>query len=163
MSLLVKKIEKGKWLQNDIVRGEDISADAITNCMKTTNNTLSMWRIDDEGQIDEAVLAIVSAHQHLDAFDVVWVKINQLEEYGISMQDTPGITPIADLVDSHVNIVNLTYRSLGKVANCIVKCFSDSSVKRYTYGSLKKLLQRAIESERLEVERIAPSVAEKLS
>jgi len=163
MSLLVKKIEKGKWLQNDIIKGEDISADAITNCMKTKNNTLSMWRIDDEGKIDEAVLAIVSAHQHLESFDVVWMKISQLEEYGIGMQDTPGTTPISDLVERHVDIVNLTYRSLGKVANCIVKSFSDSSVKRYTYASLKKLLKSAIKSGRLEVERIAPSVAEKLT
>lgn len=163
MPLLVKKIEKGKWLQNDIVRGEDISADAITNCMKTTKNTLSMWRIDEEEQMDDAVLAIVSAHQHLDTIDVAWVKLNQLEEYGISMQDTPGETPIADLVDSHVNIVNLTYSSLGKVAHCIVKCFSDNSVKRYTRGSLKTLLQKAIESGRLKAERIEPSLAEKLS
>jgi hypothetical protein len=163
MSLLVKKIEKSKWLQNDIMNGEDISADAITNCMKTKNNTLSMWRIDDEKQIDEAVLAIVSAHQHLDTFDVVWVNVSQLEEYGIGMQDTPGITPIDDLVDRHVDIVNLTYRSLGKVANCIVKCFSDSSLKRYTYADLKKILKRAIKSGRLEVERIAPSVSEKLT
>jgi len=162
MSLLVKKIEKSKWLQNDIVRGEDISADAITNCMKTTENTLSMWRINEEVQIDEAVLAIVSASQHLDTIDIVWVQLNQLEENGISMQDTPGKTPIADLVNSHVNIVNLTYISLGKVAHCIVKCFSDNSVKRYTRGSLKRLLQKAIESGRLEVKKIAPSLAEKL-
>jgi hypothetical protein len=163
MSLLVKKVEKGKWLQNDIVRGEDISADAITNCMKTTENTLSMWRINEEVQIDEAVLAIVSAQDHLDAIDVVWVKLNQLEEYEISMRDAPGRTPIADLVDSHVNIVNLTYRSLGKVAYCIVECFSDNNVRRYTRATLKRLLQKAIESGRLEVKRIAPSLAEKLS
>ena len=162
MSLLVRKIEKGKWLQNDIVSGEDVSADAITNCMKTKKNTLSMWRIDNEAQIDDAVLAIVSAHHHLDAIDVVWINKDQLEEKGVSMQDTPGNTPVDDLVDNHVDVLDLTYISLGKVAHCIVKCFHDSSVERYTRVRLKKLLRKAIESGRLETGRVAPSVANKL-
>ena len=162
MSLLVRKIDKSKWLQNDIVSGEDVSADAVTNCMKTSGNTLSTWRIDNEAQIDDAVLAIVSAHQHLDTIDVVWMSQDQLGEEDIIMQDAPGLTPVVDLVDNHVDIVDLTYKSLGKVAHCIIKCFSDNSVKRYTRGGLKKLLRTAIESGRLEAERIAPSVADKL-
>lgn len=162
MSLLVRKIDKSKWLQNDIVSGEDVSADAVTNCMKTSGNTLSTWCIDNEAQIDDAVLAIVSAHQHLDTIDVVWMSQDQLGEEGIIMQDAPGFTPVVDLVDNHVDIVDLTYKSLGKVAHCIVKCFSDNYVKRYTRGSLKKLLRTAIESGRLKAERIAQSVADKL-
>lgn len=162
MSLLVRKIDKSKWLQNDIVSGEDVSADAVTNCMKTSGNTLSTWCIDNEAQIDDAVLAIVSAHQHLDTIDVVWMSQGQLGEEGIIMQDAPGLTPVVDLVDNHVDIVDLTYKSLGKVAHCIVKCFSDNYVKRYTRGSLIKLLRTAIASGRLEAEEIAPSVADKL-
>lgn len=162
MPLLIRKIDKSKWLQNDIVSGEHVSADAVTNCLKTSSNTLSTWRIDNEAQIDDAVLAIVSAHQHLDTIDVVCMSQDQLGEVGINMQDAPGVTPVVDLVDNHVDIVGLTYKSLGKVAHCIVKCFSDNSVKRYTRGSLKKLLRTAIESGRLKAERISPSLADKL-
>ena len=162
MSLLVRKINRSKWLQNDIVSGKDVSADAVTNCMKTSENTLSTWRVDNEAQIDDAVLAIVSAAQHLDTIDVVWMRQDQLGEEGIIMQDVPGRTPVVDLEDSHVDIVNLTYKSLGKVARSIVKCISDKYVKRYTRGSLIKLLRTAIESGRLEAERIDPSVADKL-
>lgn len=162
MSLLVKKIDKGKWLQNDIVNGQDVSADAITNCLKTSGNTLSTWRIGNEAQIDDAVLAIVSAHQHLDAIDVVWISQGQLSQYGIIMQDTPGLTPVFDLVDNHVDIVKLTYKALGTVAHCIVKCFSDKNIKRYTRSNLKKLLRSAIESERLDADNLASSVADKL-
>ncbi len=162
MSLLVRKIDKGRWLQNDILNGEDISADAITICMKTTNNTLSTWRIDNEAQIDEAVLAIVSGHQHLDAIDVAWLSQEQIKAEAISIQDTSGITPITALVDSHVHVVDLTYTSLGKIANCIVNCFLENSVRRYTRGMLIKLLRKAIESGRLEKEMLAPAVADKL-
>src|SRR3989339_377771 len=134
MSLLIRKIDKAKWLQNDIVNGADISADAITNCMKTTKNTLSTWRVDNEQQVDRAVLAIVTGHQQLDTIDVVWIDQIQLEKEGIGFEHSPGITPVISLVDSHVDVVNLTYTSLGKIANCIVKCFSENKVKRYTRG-----------------------------
>ena len=98
MSLLVRKIEKGKWLQNDILNGQEISADAITNCMKTIRNTLSTWHIANEEQIDDAVLAIVSAHQHLDTIDVVYISQDKLNKFGISMKNTPGQTPVDDLI-----------------------------------------------------------------
>ena len=39
MRLLVRKIQKSKWMQNDILNGEPVSGDAITNCLKTKNNT----------------------------------------------------------------------------------------------------------------------------
>ncbi len=162
MALLVRKIEKSKWLQNDITSGEDVSADAITNCIKTSQNTLSTWRIDNEEQIDTAVLAIVSAHQHLDTIDVVWLSQDHLEKEGIHIQDTPGNTPIADLVESHVNIVGLTYKSLGKIAHSIVRRFSNNGVRRYTRTRLKEILRKAISSGRLDAERIAPSIAKKL-
>jgi len=162
MSLLVRKIDKGKWLQSDIVNGEDVSADAITNCLKTSGNTLSTWRVGNEAQIDDAVLAIISAHHHLDAIDIVWISQDLLVEYNIIMQDTQGHTPVVDLVDNHVDIANLTYKTLGTVAHCIVKSFSDKNVKRYTRGSLKKLLRTAIESGRLDAKGIASSVADKL-
>lgn len=162
MSLLVRKIDKAKWLQNDIVSGDDVSADAITNCMKTRNNTLSAWRIESVAEVDEAVLAIVSAHQQLDTIDVVWVSKKQLEADGISIQETPGITPIADLVDHHVDVVDLTYKSLGKVAYCIVNCFSQDNVKRYTRDMLLKLIRSAINAGRLQKDGLAPSIANKL-
>ena len=60
MSLLVRKINRAKWLQTDIAHGDDISADAITNCMKTTSNRLSVWEVESEARIEEAALAIAS-------------------------------------------------------------------------------------------------------
>jgi len=162
MSLLVRKIDKAKWLQNDIVRGEDISADAITNCMKTYRNTLSAWQIDNDAEIDDAVLAIVSSHQHLDTIDIVCISKDRLDQNGINMKSTPGRTPVEDLTNKHIDIANLTYKTLGDVAYHIVKAFCEQNVKRYTRGSLKKLLKEAINSGRLDIANLEPSVSIKL-
>lgn len=163
MPLLVRKIEKGKWLQKDILNGEVVSADAITNCMKTSKNTLSTWSVENEDQINDAVLAIVSVHQHLDTIDVVLLNQDNLAEIGIAFKQTPGATPVPTLVESHVDIVELSYQSLGKVADCIITCFKEEKVKRFTRGELKKILLKAIEADKLSIDAIAPDIASKLS
>ena len=41
MGVLVRKINKGKWLQNDICAGDDVSADAITSWFSFKGQFLS--------------------------------------------------------------------------------------------------------------------------
>lgn len=162
MPLLVRKIDKAKWMQNDILGGEDVSADAITNCMKTRGNTLSTWEVSEEENIEEAVLAMVSAHQHLDTIDVVCLNPGFLQNQGIRLQTNCGNTPVKDLVDRHVDICDLTYSSLGTVAQKIVEGISNGKVFRYTKGSIKKLLKSAINVGLLQREDLYESVLKKL-
>jgi len=162
MSLLVRKIEKAKWLQNDILSGEDISADAITNCMKTTGNTLSTWLIRTLDEVPEAVLAIVSSHQHIDTIDVVCLDRSLLEGQGINLHSTPGKTPVRDLVDRHIDISNLAYKSLGILANHIVNGVKEEKAVRYTKGMIKRLLNSAINEGRLQEIDLHESVRSKL-
>lgn len=162
MSWLVRKIEKGKWLQNKTEIVDDISADAITNCMKTSKRTLSTWRIKSEEYIDDAVLAMVSGHKHLDTIDVVLIDQEKLVKSGVKIETTPGLTPVSDLVNRHVDIASLTYKSLGIVANEIMISFPKDKVKRYTRKTLKKLLNAAINSGRLSIEDLELSIAKKL-
>jgi len=128
MSLLVRKITRAKW--RDSLSGEDISADAITNCMKTTGNTLSTWTVQTRDEIPEAVLAIVSAHEHIDTIDVVCLDLLSLKNQGLRFQSTPGKTPVEDLKDRHRDISNLTYKSLGIVANHILNEIKEEKTER---------------------------------
>lgn len=162
MSLLVRKIEKAKWMQNDILAGEDVSADAITNCMKTTGNTLSTWLIRAWDEIPEAVLAIVSSHQHLDSIDIVCLERSLLERQGMDLRSTPGATPVKDLIDHHIDISNLAYRSLGTVANHIVNEIKQERTVRYTKGMIKKILNSAINDGRITKSDLHESVRAKL-
>jgi len=162
MSLLIRKIEKAKWMQNDIVGGEDVSADAITNCMKTKGNTLSTWEISEESDISDAVLAIVSVHQHLDTIDIVCLKRSSLESQGLKLQSTPGNTPVKDLINQHVDISDLTYRSLGTVAEQIVQEIKCEKVVRYTKGMIKRLLNGAIDLGRVQKDDLHEYLRNKL-
>lgn len=150
MPLLVRKINKAKWMQNDILSGQDVSADAITNCMKTYQNALSAWRVSHEDEVVDAILAMVAGQEHLDTMDVVFINRSSLEGNGINIKLTPGITPVKELVDKHVDICDLTCHLLGVVAENIIKSIKDEKIKRYTQRDLKKILIEAIEAGRLE-------------
>ena len=77
MSLLVRKCNRNNW-DYDIVNASDISADAITQCMRTTKNSMSVFEIASDTDIDDAFLAISSNGDSLESFDVVILKRNVL-------------------------------------------------------------------------------------
>lgn len=162
MSVVVRKIDKGKWLQNKILDGEDVSADAITNCTKTKNNSLSVWEVPNEDQVDEAVLAILSGHDHLETFDIVVLQSTELMELGISLDHSKGICGVRDLVDNHVDIIELTYRKLGILAEKITEGFQLGKVKRYRKTQLKALLLKAISDNRLDICDLSEYVRKKI-
>lgn len=162
MTYLVRKITQSKWNQNKILEGAEVSADAITNCSKTTNNTLSTWEIENEHSVDEAVLALASKFDSLDTIDVVILDPQKLKASGLNIAKTKGNTLVSDLVDTHVDIVNMTYKALGSFADCIVESLKKEKVKRYTRTKLKGILQSAIASGRLDVSQIHKDLAAKL-
>ena len=161
MSLLIRKVNRNKWLQADQVP-DDVSADAITGCMRTQRNTLSVWEVPDENRIDDAVLAIVSAGDHLETIDVIQIDREHLEENQINCIQTEGRTPVEDLVDTHVDLCNLAYKELGIIAYHIADKFRQGKVECYTKKRLKGILKDAIQKQRLEATDLEDAISDKL-
>lgn len=162
MSLLVRKFDRGKWLQTDIENGEDVSADAITLCMRTSGNKLSVWEIKQEEDIDEAVLAIVAGCDHLEAFDIVTINLDYIKKNGIGLSSTDGPTAVDDLKDTHRDLCELTYKKLGVIAYYIVDKITQKKTRRYTKVQLKTILSNAISHDRLELDKLSSFIREKL-
>lgn len=161
MSLFIRKINRNKWIQNDTVP-DNVPADAITSCMRTQHNTLSVWEVPDENKIDEAVLAIVSAGHHLETIDIVQMDREHLEENKIDCVQTEGHTPVEDLVNTHIDLSNLAYTELGIIAYHIADKLRQGKVERYTKGRLKGILNDAIQKKRLETTDLEETISEKL-
>lgn len=160
--LLVRKVNRAKWMQADLVKGEDVSADAITNCMKTCQNTLSTWKINSQEEIDEAVLAIASAQDHLESIDVVPLKHEHLQENGVKSLKTDGITPIIDLKEKHYDLADLSYKKLGIIAYHIADQIKKDKIFRYTVRKLRDILINAIKEGRLSSDNVKESLRNKL-
>lgn len=163
MSVLVRKIERNKWTQNEIIKGAEVSADAITNCMKTVGNALSVWQITDETKLEDAVLAIVSMFDHPDSIDVALFDERVVIDAGLQIVAKPGKTPIEGLVQNHRDIAGLTYSTLGTMANLTVKCFKDDKIRRFTRFQLLKLFKDAIQRGIIRPDDLKEGIRSKLS
>lgn len=159
---LIRKINKAKWFQVDIMNDDDVSADAITNCLKTIKNTLSVWNIESEDDIDKAILAIVSCQDHIETIDVVILNTDRIKDYDINIIASTGRTPIEELKNLHRDLSGLTYSKLGKIKNHIVERIRNDRIRRYTKVKLKKLLLDAIQNGKLKIEDLNDSIQNKL-
>ena len=162
MSLLVRKINKAKWLQINIEQDSDVSADAITNCLRTSNNCLSVWCIKSLEKVEEAALALAANQDHLETIDIVVLEEESLTSNKIDIVKTDGETPVNDLIGRHRDISELTYAKLGVVKNLIVDSIRKDKVKRYTKSDLKKILLSSIREGKLESARLKESVRKKI-
>ncbi|MBB1150791.1 hypothetical protein H4K35_11805 [Myroides sp. NP-2] len=148
MPILVRRINRAKWGQNcnenDL---EDSSADAITNCLKTNNNDLSVWRIESIDQLENALLALITSKQQSKLSTLHYVLIDEelLKANDLNLSETPGDTVIESLKDSHRDINNLTYSRLGKMKNIILNCLNEDDKYNFiTKSKLKAFLKKAI-------------------
>lgn len=163
MPLWARKFDQGRWHQYDIINGEEISADAITGCLKTSQNTLSVWEMANENEMDDVALALVSFQPHLETIDVISLETDTMVAQGIRLEQTDGLTPVADMKHKHRDLCGLSYRSLGIVANHMVEGIRENKYRRYTKTDLKKLLKKAIATGRLDPEQLKPSVRDKIN
>jgi len=97
-----------------------------------------------------------------DTIDVVCLEPSSLESNGIRLQSTSGITPVKNLIDQHIDICDLTYRTLGTVAEQIALALKEGKDVRYTKGKIKNLLKDAIDQGRLQMNDLNESLRKRL-
>ncbi len=86
MSMLARKISRSKWASKPYLKPDAIRADAITNCLKTKDDRLSLWRCaDDQWDVAEAFLALATGSKisKVETMDIVVLPENELEEAGL--------------------------------------------------------------------------------
>ncbi len=157
----VRQIEKAKWKPEEKLKVACLPSDAITRCLRTLNNDLSVWQFnfddDDDKIIDEGVLALASGYQKtkIEAIDVVLLESRDLKKkhFKITLED--GKTHVKDLVEAHRNISNLTYAKLGKLAKIILKkLYKNIKVGQRTKLDTFKLMIKAFEEKRMEYNKL---------
>ena len=151
MPYLVRKFEMQKWTKTAILDGEMPSADAITSCMRTSENKLSLWSIEDVSELDDAVLAIAGGMQELDTIDILWADVTVVSAKGLRIVHSPtaGRTAYEAFKERHWDVVSLDYWSLGTMAEVVVECIRNKCCKRIHKRDLKGILTRALEAGKL--------------
>lgn len=134
MSYLVRRITVSYWPdgENCILENIDnLSADAITNDLKTTDNKLSLWEIENLNQLEDVALAIATTRNEKKDFLIVAINKEDIELDFDLEKDNLGDTAYTKYKESHYDLMQLTLFNLKKFAKKIVDTLKK---QQFTYN-----------------------------
>lgn len=165
MSYLAHKISRAKWVQYPYMRDDDVSADALTACLKTSDNKLSFWSCESNSMtdVDRVALALGAGMQRIDTFDIVLIPRSVFDSEIYNIENTTGRTAAVDLKDHHVDLVRLTARSLCQLAPVISSYVHDKTTcYRITRSQMRSLLEQAIQLNRIELTSLSEKISQQI-
>lgn len=167
MAYLARKIARAKWdnTGRDYLANIAIRADAISSCIKTANDSLSLWECSSLAEDDKnnVVLALAAGMEQLDVIDIVWVQISEIQRCGISIVESPGETPINELKSLHRDVCNLSMDRLCLLAQLIkINLAYEQYYRRYRITEIETILCDAIKAKRLTLESLKHKVQQKI-
>lgn len=145
---LVRKIDRKKWEPNPGLQQNEISADAVTANLKTTENKLSLWKCEvaEPKELEQIALALGAAGERIDKIDIVWVAKEILDKDGIKLVESSGTTPVVELQSRHMDAVLLDLSRIGKVAHCVANAIRiGKQHHRFSHYQVKKLVRTAVQ------------------
>jgi len=162
---LARKISPAKWEPKTHLARHEISADAITACLRTSGDTLSWWRCtDDKSEVAQVALALVTGMAKLDTIHVIAIPERTLLGEQLQMRETEGNTPIEDLKSRHVDLVNLDLERLSAVARILaVRVRSRTLLLTFTRTDLVALVTQAVQAGRVSADQLCAELQQKLT
>lgn len=155
MAFLIRKFSKPKWtsLSDDPSNFDMLQADAITSCLRTSSNTLSVWEVNSNQwtDVEDILAALFSSTDNPTRTDIIILDKEKVQaETGIDIVDTLGQTPATEDINmQHKDLSNITLRSIESFARLIhtetlvqnnpaIKRFPEKEVIRIVKASLSR-------------------------
>ncbi len=166
--MLARKISRAKWEPKGYLGDDEIRADAVTGCLRTSDDALSWWRCaDDEQDVAEVALALAMpveiGKQKIDKIDVVLLQDADLVGLGLSLNPTVGIAIVDDLRSRHVDVVYFDLERLARLARLLApRIRSETKVFTFTRSQVKALLKAALDKNRFKEDKLNEEVRSEL-
>jgi hypothetical protein len=170
LEYLARKINRNKWHAISHDGLTDIQADAITGCLRTQSNELSVWQCDTtRSDVSEIVLALtlVDSKSRIDKMYIVLLDKNHIESDGINLKTTSGNTLVEDLKPRHRDITDLTMTKLcilAKLVSTQVENYDGqesavtSCLHSFTKTQVANIIRNAINSGRVNKDQLSESI-----
>lgn len=154
MAYYVRKITRAKWsvLNNGAEKIiENYRADAVANDMRTTNDTLSFWRVDSLSETDlEPVIVINSLlGDTINKIELLCIPEEMLTDFSFEQQD--GDTVVINYKHLHFNMVKMTIKTLLDFAKSVVLSILHDDEKEPREDSFIPLIRRIGKPEQLKL------------
>ena len=171
MAYFVRKISRSKWQENQLSMNEtkaleeikNVRADAITNCIKTTGDKLSLWKVEEKRDSIDDILPLIIGFERPDSCDIVYISEEIFLQEGIFLEQSSedANTPIEELKKYHYNALINNYEGLGKFAKIILKSLNNH--KRFKGKEVKTKLKEMLNNHEIEKEMLSDKLYEKLT
>ena len=158
MAYYVRKIARSKWQETHLSSNEAqareevkrVKADAITNCIKTSDNKLSLWRVDDKKDSIDDIVPLIIGFERPDTCDVVYISEEVFSEEQITLEQSSddANTPIEELKQYHYNAIVKDYEGLGKFVKVVLKSLDNH--KRFKGREVKTKLKDMLNNHEIE-------------
>ncbi len=155
MGFLVRKFTRSKWGDPVPADHHTLKADAVTSCLRTSGDTLSVWRIADDTEIETGIMAIVGTLETIQGFHYLVLEEDAVLALGLNINESAGGSFVTELNGRHADIVNLTYDKIGLVADEMRRKISLEEYDQITASKVKKRIKEAIENGTVKVEDLS--------
>lgn len=171
MAYYVRKIARSKWPEGQLSENEvqaieevkSVKADAITNCIKTTENKLSLWRVKEKRDSIDDIIPLIIGFERPDTCDIIYISDEAFLEEKIPLEQSSddANTPIEELKQYHYNAIVKDYEGLGKFAKVVLKSLNNH--KRFKGKEVKTKLKDMLKNHEIEKDMISEKLYEKIS
>lgn len=172
MTYLIRKFTRSKWEpKNQPPKSvRDLNADALTSCLRTSRNTLSVWEAKSSnwGDFDNILAALFVSSDGPSKADIVLLEEDNITKIeGVDLVETEATTPAIDEINKkHRDISNLTLSAMENVADEILNELrkgNGGNVKRYSEKAVLRIVKKEIDSGSISSEKLSIRWAEKLA
>lgn len=143
---LARSISAQKWQSHNNIGKRQISADAVTYDMRTTDNCLSFWLCDpsSESSLEDVALALASTRESVDRLDLVWLAEEQVKGMRVRIDEVSGETPAKQLNNKHRDIAGIDVWRLARLGRGIATAVKATQWKRFTKKEVLEILLKAV-------------------
>ena len=164
--LLARKVRLSKWEwgERPALSTEEARQSAIEADLRSTDNALSFWRClsNREPEAREVALAIAAAGDYLQKIQLALVPEESVIQLGLEVAPTPGLTPVADLVESHVTVRFSAESQRRALAHEIRDAVVRGDCHSFPKSVVREMLNEGIRSGRVSLREMSDSLRAKL-
>lgn len=171
MAYYVRKISRSKWQDNPLSADEEkalqevkrVAADAVTNCIRTTGNKLSLWRVEEKRDSIDDIIPLIVGFDRPDTCDIIYISEDVFWQEGIVIEQSSedANTPIEELKKYHYNAIVDDYEGLGKFARVVLRSLGNH--RRFKGKEVKTKLREMLDHQEISQEMISDKLYEKIS
>lgn len=149
MSYYVRRVKRTVWPEENtdlkvaLDNFDDMLADPLTDCTRTSNGTLSLWSINEKEDDKNAIIALITApdQKTISGMEIIYITENHLEEYSLNVNKTNGRTSVNELVPTHYDIVGVNYKKLQDVGKLILSILMTEGSKKIGRSDVIEILK----------------------